>query len=110
MLQAFLPFIVVDEDVIQIHHHKIIGEMPQDIIHYLHESCWDIIQTKEHDQPFKNAFFGIESIFPYICLLYWDLMVIKLKINCTEVFVPLELAREIIDLRNHVLVIDFDFI
>jgi hypothetical protein len=57
MLQVFHPSLVVDEDVIQIHHYKIIGERPQDIIHHPHESCWGIFQTKGHDQPFKNTFF-----------------------------------------------------
>jgi hypothetical protein len=47
---------VVDEDVIQIHHYKIIGERPQDIIHHPHE-IWGIFQTKGHDQPFKKTFF-----------------------------------------------------
>jgi hypothetical protein len=88
MLQVFRPILVVDEDVIQIHHHKIIGERPQDIVHHPHESCWGIRQTKGHDQPFKKTFFGLEGSFPYICLLYWDLMVAKLQINLTEVFGP----------------------
>jgi hypothetical protein len=69
MLQVFLPILVVDEDVIQIHHHKRIDERPPYIIHHPHEICWGIHQTKGHDQPFKNTFYGIEGSFPYICLL-----------------------------------------
>jgi hypothetical protein len=60
MLQVFYPIIVVDEYVIQLHHLKKNGEWLQDIIHHPHESCWDILQTKGHDQPFKNTFFGLE--------------------------------------------------
>jgi hypothetical protein len=75
MLQVFLPSLVVDEDVIQMHHYKRIGERPQDIIHHPHESCWGIFQTKGHDQPFKKTFFLLEGDLPYICLLYWNLMV-----------------------------------
>jgi hypothetical protein len=37
MLQVFYPSFVVDEDVIQIHHYKRIGEMSQDIIYHPHE-------------------------------------------------------------------------
>jgi hypothetical protein len=37
-------------------------------------------------------------------------MVAKLQINLTEVFAPLELIKEIIDLGNWVLVPDCDFI
>jgi hypothetical protein len=93
MLQVFHPILVEDEDVIQIHHHKIIGERPQDIIHHPHESCWGIFQAKGHDQPFKNTFFGLEGSLPYIGLLYWDLVVAGLQINLTEVFSPLSWSR-----------------
>jgi hypothetical protein len=87
-----------------------IGERPHDIIHHLHEICWGIRQTKGHDQPFKNTFIGLEGSFPYIFLLYWDLMVSKLQINITEVFGSLEIVKEIIDSGNQVLVPDCDFI
>jgi hypothetical protein len=56
MLQVFYPSLVVNEDVIQIHHYKSIGEWSQDIIHHPHESGWSICQTKGHDQPFKKTF------------------------------------------------------
>jgi hypothetical protein len=56
MLQVLCPSIIVNEDVIQIHHYKIIGEWSQDIIHHPHESGWIIFQTKGHDQPFKKTF------------------------------------------------------
>jgi hypothetical protein len=56
MLQVFSPSLVVNENVIQIHHYKIIGEWSQDIVHHPHESGWRICQTKGHDQPFKKAF------------------------------------------------------
>jgi hypothetical protein len=38
MMQVFHPSLVVDEDVIQIHHYKSIGERLQDIVHHPHES------------------------------------------------------------------------
>jgi hypothetical protein len=56
MLQVFCPRFVVNENVIQIHHYKSIGEWSQDIVHHPHESGWRICQTKGHDQPFKKAF------------------------------------------------------
>ena len=42
MLQVFFPSLVVNEDVIQIHHYKSIGEWLQDIINHPHESGWSI--------------------------------------------------------------------
>jgi hypothetical protein len=56
MLQVFGPSLAVNYNVIQVHHYKIIGQWSQDIIHHPHESGWSILQTKEHDQPFKKAF------------------------------------------------------
>jgi hypothetical protein len=56
MLQVFSPSLDVNENVIQIHHYKSIGEWLQDIVHHPHESGSTICQTKGHDQPFKKAF------------------------------------------------------
>jgi hypothetical protein len=89
VLQVFRPILVEDEDVIQIHYHKGIGERPQDIIHHPHERCRRICQDKGHDQPFKKTFFRIEGSIPIIGMLYWDLVVTELQINLTEVFSPL---------------------
>jgi hypothetical protein len=56
MLQVFFPSLVVNDNFIQIHHYKSIGEWSQYIVHHPHESGWSISQTKGHDQPFKNTF------------------------------------------------------
>jgi hypothetical protein len=109
MLQVFHPILDVDEDVIQIHHHKRIGERPKNIIHHPHKSWCSICQTKGHDQPFKKTFFGLEGSFPYICMLYWNLMVARLQINITKLFIPLESFKEIVDSGNRVPVPDCDF-
>jgi hypothetical protein len=42
MLQVFRPTLDEDKDVIQIHHHKRIGEKAKDIVHHPYESCWGI--------------------------------------------------------------------
>ena len=110
MLQVFYPSIVVDEDFIQIHHHKIISERSRDIIHHPHESWWGICQAKGHDQPFKKAFLWLEGSLPYICLFYQDVVVARLKINITEVFSPRELIKEVVDFGNQVPISDCDFI
>jgi hypothetical protein len=75
MLQVFHPTLVEDEDVIQIHHHKIIDERPQDIIHHPYEIFWGIRQPKGHDQRFKKTLFGLEGSLQYISFLYWGLVV-----------------------------------
>jgi hypothetical protein len=110
MIQVFFQTLAEEEDVIQIHRQKIIGERPRDIIHHLHESCWGICQAKGHDQPLKMTFFGLEGSIPYISLLYWDLVVAELQINLTKVQSHLELVKEIINLGNWVMVPDCDFI
>jgi hypothetical protein len=110
VLQVFRPILVEDEDVIQIHHNKILGEISQDIVHHPHEICWGIYQAKGHDQPFKKTFFGLEGILPCINMLYWDLVVARLQINLIEVFGTLELVQEIVNLGNLVSVPYCDFI
>jgi hypothetical protein len=109
MLQVFYPNPVEDEDFNQIHLHKIIGEMAQDIIHHPNEICWEIHQAKGHHKPFKKTIVGLEGSLPSIGLLYWDLLVDEIQINLTEVFVPFELVKEIIDLGKWVRVRDNDF-
>ena len=99
-----------DEDVIQIYHHKRIGERPQYILHHHHESCCGICQSKGHEHPFKETFFGLEGSLSYISLLYWDLVVARLQINLIEVFFLLDLVKEIINSWNLVPVPDYDFI
>ena len=110
MLKIFHPTLVEDEDVIQIHHQKTIGERTQDIFHHPHESCWGIRQTKWHDQPFKKSFLWLEGGIPYIFLFYRDMVVARLQINLTQVFVPHELIKEVIDLWNQVSFSYYDFI
>jgi hypothetical protein len=110
MLQVFHPSLVVDEDVIQIHHYKITSESSQDIVHHPHKICWSICQTEGHDQPFKKTLFLLEGGLPYICLFYWDLVVARLQFNLTELFGPYELIKKVVDLGNRVLVPDCDFI
>jgi len=88
MLQVFHPILVEYEDVIQI-----ICENMQDIIHHPHESCWGIFQTKGNDQPFEKTLFGPEGNFPYIGLLYWDMVVARLQIHITQVFGPLSWSK-----------------
>jgi hypothetical protein len=56
ILQVFYPSPIINENVMQINHYKIIGEWSQDIIHNPHESGWSICQAKGHDQPFEKTF------------------------------------------------------
>ena len=56
MLQVFGPSLAVNENVIQTHNYKIIGEWSHDIVHHPHESGQRIFQTKGHERPFKNPF------------------------------------------------------
>jgi hypothetical protein len=73
MLQVFYPSLVVDEDVIHIHHHKIISERPQYIIHHPHESCWGICQTKGMTNHSKRPSFDLKAVFhTFVCSIGTD--------------------------------------
>jgi hypothetical protein len=56
MLQVFFPSLVVDADVIQIHHHKIISERPQYIIHHPHEILRECFKPKGMNNHSKIPF------------------------------------------------------
>ena len=110
MLQVFLPTLFEEKDVIQIHHHKRIGERSQYIIHQSHESYWSICQTKRHDQPFEKTFFGLESSLPYISIFYWDLVVARLQVSLVEKFGSLELVKKVINSWKQVPVPNCNFV
>lgn len=74
VLQVFHPNFVENEDAIYIYDHKVICVWPQDVIHWPHEICGRISQTKMHDQTFKKTLFRWEGSLPKIGLFYWDLV------------------------------------
>jgi hypothetical protein len=71
---------------------------------------WGIRQTKGHDQSFKKTSFGFERSLPYICLFYWDFVVVRIYINLVEVLGSLELVKKAINSVSWVLVLDYDFV
>ena len=78
MMHVLLPISAKDEDVIQIYHHKRVGEGSQYIIHQPHESYWCICYEKGNDQPFEETLFRFESYLPYISLFDGNLVVVRL--------------------------------
>jgi hypothetical protein len=63
MLQVFFPSLVVNENVIQIHHYKSIGEWSQDIVHHPHESGWSIFKPKGMTNHSKIPSFDLKAVF-----------------------------------------------
>jgi hypothetical protein len=78
MSHVLLPSSAEDEDVIQICHHKRVGEGSQYIIHQPHESGWCICYAKGPDQPFKETFFRFEICLPNIIWFNGNLVVVRL--------------------------------
>jgi hypothetical protein len=60
---VFFPSLVVDENIIQIHHHKIISERNQDIIHHPHEIFWGIFKPKGMTIHSKRPSFDLKAVF-----------------------------------------------
>jgi hypothetical protein len=64
MLQVFGPSLVVNENVIQIHHYKSIGEWSQDIVHHPHESGWRaFVKPKGMTNHSKRPSFDLKVVF-----------------------------------------------
>jgi hypothetical protein len=65
----------------------------------------EFVKPKGMTNHSKRPSFDLNVVFHTL-----GVVVTKLHINITKVFPPLELIKEIVDSRNHVLVLDCDFI
>jgi hypothetical protein len=63
MLQVFLLTLVEDEDVIQIHHHKRIGERPQDMSIILMKVVGEFFKPKGMTNHSKRPSLDLKVVF-----------------------------------------------
>jgi hypothetical protein len=63
MMQVFCPSLVVDEDVIQIYHYKIIGERLQESSIILMKFVWAFIKPKGMTNHLKRPYLELKAIF-----------------------------------------------
>jgi hypothetical protein len=69
----------------------------------------EFVKTKGMTNHSKRPSFDLKDL-PHIYLFYRDLVVARLQINLTELFIPRELIKEVVDSGNRVPVSDCDFI
>ena len=65
----------IDEDVIEVHYHKNVEFLCQDLVEIALERDWCISQSKRHDLILEVAIAGPESRFTFISFLNPHLMV-----------------------------------
>ena len=90
-MDVLFPSLVEDQDVIQVHYYKRVGEWPQGVVHQPHEGCGSIFQPERDDEPFKTALLGFEGSLPHIRGFDWYLIIPRLQVDIAEIFYPFEL-------------------
>jgi hypothetical protein len=110
MLQVFVPSLALNENVIQIHRCKSIGEWSQISSIIIMKVDGAFFKPKGMTNHSKRPSFDLKAGLPYIYLFYRDLVVARIQINLTKVFGPRELIKEVVNSGNRVPVSDCDFI
>ena len=88
MVEVLFPSLVEDQNVIQVHNYKRVGEWSQDVIHQPHGGCGSIHQLERHDQPLEKALLGFEGSLPHIGGFNWYLVIPRLQVDLDEIFFP----------------------
>ncbi len=55
-----------DQDVIKVDKHKVVQEVPQDVIDEDLEDCGGVSEAERHDQVYKVDELGIECSLPLV--------------------------------------------
>lgn len=95
-----------DQNIIKIHKHKPIDEVPQNVIYQGLENRWGISKTKWHYQILKVSQVSIECCFPFIALANTDRVVGIPQIQLTKDCGPLKELKGRGEERQRVLVLN----
>lgn len=95
-----------DQNIIKIHKHKPIDEVPQNVIYQGLENRWGISKTKWHYQILKVSQVSIECRFPFIALANTDQVVGISQIQLTKDCGPLKELKGRGEERQRVLVLN----
>jgi hypothetical protein len=74
----------VDENIIEVNHHKFIEKKAEYPIHDSHESAQCVWQFEGHNDPFEKFILRLEGSFSFITRLDANLMISSLQIEFQE--------------------------
>ena len=98
VLVLFFAFLV-NEDVIDEYHDKLVQEIHKHLIHHMHEKVWGVGETEWHNRIFIKTVPSGERGLGNIFLLDFEFMISGPQINLREYFGPTELIKKIINPR-----------
>ena len=93
VVEVLFPSLVEDQDVIQVHYYKLVGDWMQYVVNQPHECCGSICQLERHDEPFEKSLLGFEGSLPHIRRLDLYLVIPGLQVNLAKIFFPLSWSR-----------------
>ncbi len=108
---VFLPFLGVDQDVIQVDgHFSFSDQVSEDVVHHPLESGGRVCEPKEHDCGFKQSPIYAKSRLFFVSLLYVDVVIPPSDVELGEVLGSMELVDEFGDQGEGVSVLDRYFV
>ena len=74
----------INQNIVKIHHNKLLKERRQSLIHESHEGAQSIRQTKRHKEPLIQPILGLKSGFSLITFFCPSLVILTHKVNFGE--------------------------
>src|SRR3954469_2155273 len=96
----------VNQNVIQIYHHKLIEILHENRVHEPREGGRCVGETEGHDRVLVQAIAGGESCFRNIFLANLDLMITTSQVKLREYHSSSKLIEEIINPRKGIFILD----
>ena len=63
VVEVLFPSLAEDQDVIQVHYYKCVGEWPQDVVHQRHEVAGVFVNPKGMTNDSKRPSLALKAVF-----------------------------------------------
>jgi hypothetical protein len=106
----FLLTLGVDQNVVDVAYDKLIQLFHEYLVHEVHEETRCVGQAEGHHRELVLTIPGNEGHFLDVSFFDSQMMVPGSQINLQEVLCHLELVEQVIDPRQQILILNYDFI
>jgi hypothetical protein len=96
----------VDQYIIDEHYDKLVQILHKDLVHQIHKVGWGFSQSKIHYRILVQTIPQNEDSLRKVTLSYLQLILSQSNIDLRECTRIAELIKQIINLRQHLLVLD----
>jgi hypothetical protein len=108
MLLMLFFILRVDQDVINEDHNKLVQLQHEYEVHQLHEMCWSIGESKQHNQILVQPILGGQDDFSNIFRTDLDLMITQTEIDHGKDLSTGKLIKKNVDAGQKIFVLDGD--